>query len=462
MKAEMANTVWRIACGFLLSGCVLSAFVACGSNGVSNVDDTASYLDLSQGESRMSNDAGLPDVEVCIPDCQGKECGEDGCGGVCGACEPGISCLAELCGHYDGTCDDENTNLWDGCTTGTISEFCIEQPDCAECTMYQPQLSTLPDGRFVLGWNIMTPSGQSESWLRVYAAYGQGIQSTFKVSSAEATGLRLAGLEDASIASVWLDESGMMASRFTSEGRMSTEMVLLHPSSDDSTGSPGLDVAKGGKVVTSWTVADAQNTDNIFVSVLDPFPLVATEPTVLQLPLGNGVGPCPPRPAVSPSGRVVVVGSFPGEDGEGDGTSEDIFLWQLPFDGNPTGDLLVVNSYRWGGQVCPSVACFLKETCILAWESHPGLIGGRCIVPDRSQCLEGQDGDGSGVFAKRIDLTAPSTEAEFQVSDVSEGNQSFPSVSGWPGGDFLVAWAHADDAGHAIHCTRFNSLARLS
>ena len=34
----------------------------------------------------------------CLSDCEGKECGDDGCGGSCGECEAGFTC------EPDGTC----------------------------------------------------------------------------------------------------------------------------------------------------------------------------------------------------------------------------------------------------------------------------------------------------------------------------------------------------------------------
>ncbi|MBT5342970.1 LamG domain-containing protein [Candidatus Woesearchaeota archaeon] len=53
----------------------------------------------------------------CVPDCAGKSCGDDGCGGSCGTCEP------ELLTHYtfdDGTATDlsgnENNGVVDGAT----------------------------------------------------------------------------------------------------------------------------------------------------------------------------------------------------------------------------------------------------------------------------------------------------------------------------------------------------------
>ena len=44
--------------------------------------------------------------EPCTPDCVGKVCGGDGCGGSCGECDEGQSC------KFDGTCTGGT-----GCTT---------------------------------------------------------------------------------------------------------------------------------------------------------------------------------------------------------------------------------------------------------------------------------------------------------------------------------------------------------
>jgi hypothetical protein len=56
----------------------------------------------------------------CFPTCLNKECGDDGCGGLCGSCPPGWPCAAGACipttgggcGYYNtvGTCD--NDVLW--------------------------------------------------------------------------------------------------------------------------------------------------------------------------------------------------------------------------------------------------------------------------------------------------------------------------------------------------------------
>ena len=60
----------------------------------------------------------------CAPDCAGKDCGDDGCGGTCGTCGGGLSCVDGLCESVCGDgavyapeeeCDDENMDICDGC-----------------------------------------------------------------------------------------------------------------------------------------------------------------------------------------------------------------------------------------------------------------------------------------------------------------------------------------------------------
>ena len=43
------------------------------------ISDTASSTDTDENQC-------VEDVLECVPDCLGKECGDDGCGGSCGDC----------------------------------------------------------------------------------------------------------------------------------------------------------------------------------------------------------------------------------------------------------------------------------------------------------------------------------------------------------------------------------------
>ena len=39
---------------------------------------------------------------LCLPQCSGKECGPDGCGGQCGVCPSGWPCTSQVCEPAEG------------------------------------------------------------------------------------------------------------------------------------------------------------------------------------------------------------------------------------------------------------------------------------------------------------------------------------------------------------------------
>ena len=63
----------------------------------------------------------------CFPDCFGKECGDDGCGGACGNCDDGNPCTQEQC--------QEDVFM---CTTSVVADCCLADEECADddsCTL---------------------------------------------------------------------------------------------------------------------------------------------------------------------------------------------------------------------------------------------------------------------------------------------------------------------------------------
>ena len=67
---------------------------------------------------------------TCTPDCTGKACGDDGCGGTCGTCGADEGCDANgQCFNHCGAV------TYEGCCTGATLSYClygeIEQMDCA-------------------------------------------------------------------------------------------------------------------------------------------------------------------------------------------------------------------------------------------------------------------------------------------------------------------------------------------
>ncbi|GEM_PF-4702092 len=118
--------------------------------------------DCAQSESCNSQGVCVPVIPAtCTPDCAGMECGDDGCGGTCGTCPAGESCVgggceappacdsaadcddgnpctadacdpAVGCTHTPVVCDDGDASTVDSCdpATGCVYTPVVEEPVC--------------------------------------------------------------------------------------------------------------------------------------------------------------------------------------------------------------------------------------------------------------------------------------------------------------------------------------------
>ena len=107
---------------------------------------------LCQGLCLGEQEECLDGVCLCVPDCGGKQCGEDGCGGECGECQgpqdacndgtckcqpacEGMECGEDGCDGVCGDCVDDEPCTVDSCVDGTcqneyVPGCCDEDEDC--------------------------------------------------------------------------------------------------------------------------------------------------------------------------------------------------------------------------------------------------------------------------------------------------------------------------------------------
>lgn len=90
------------------------------------------------GPLELCNSASLRCEGACRPLCEGRACGSDGCGGVCGSCATGATC-DESTGQCPGSCSprcDERQCGPDGCggsCGGCATGVCDQSGACVEC-----------------------------------------------------------------------------------------------------------------------------------------------------------------------------------------------------------------------------------------------------------------------------------------------------------------------------------------
>ncbi len=90
---------------------------------------------LGQEDSR--DDGTVPDDGdgdgECVPNCSGRECGEDGCGGVCGSCAAGIACNPVL-GTCAVLCDNGRLDVGETCDPPGSCPLTCPDSDGIACT----------------------------------------------------------------------------------------------------------------------------------------------------------------------------------------------------------------------------------------------------------------------------------------------------------------------------------------
>ena len=95
------------------------------SEGVADTAVLSDVPDVLEVSTDAFNVDVLPD-EVCTPDCDGKECGDDGCGGDCGTCNDGNVCTDDQCGELGNCLYPNNTASCDDGNPCTENDTCGE------------------------------------------------------------------------------------------------------------------------------------------------------------------------------------------------------------------------------------------------------------------------------------------------------------------------------------------------
>jgi formylglycine-generating enzyme required for sulfatase activity len=114
------------------------------------------------GECQGPQDACVDGGCVCQPLCEGKDCGEDGCDGGCGDCEEYWECDSGLC-LYVPWCGDNNCDADEACDACPIDCSCCAPPcdseleECVQATTGEwvcaAKMVEIPAGNFWMGCN---------------------------------------------------------------------------------------------------------------------------------------------------------------------------------------------------------------------------------------------------------------------------------------------------------------------
>ena len=374
--------------------------------------------------------------------CEGKECGDDLCGGDCGTCGMGLFCAEGLCVE----CDDGNVLDWDGCTDGLISEFRINSTTEGEQRWSTATL--LPDGGFVVAWRYygidwQVPGIGFRRFLQDGAAFGlDGLASIVDTGAPNiysSFGPSVVSLPDGRLVVVWNDFDGTGTAkdvliRFQdSDGVWWGDPFPVYTEGTGTLYQPRLAAAPDGAVLVLWTAEGLEDAEgDIYARLYSAQAAPITAAIHLSGSDSQKKQWQPAVAALSGGGYATV---WSGLDTEG---ISRIRFRLVNADGTPDASILPVSPPGFGHSRTPRAV---------------GLTDGRFVVIWVAEDLDNDgpspgDGDGYGVFARLFLADGTPDGDPVQVNLDGGGDQGQPDVAALPDARFVVVWATETTQGH--------------
>lgn len=357
--------------------------------------------------------------KCCLPNCSGKECGSDGCGGECGECPDGTMCNGGEC--LDVTCDDGNDVEWDGCTNGQISEWQVNTTSTFDQTW--PVAIGIGNGDFLVVWTSEYAAGDCEGEKALWFApdgdaMGEETQLHSEPSCAKFP--QPTATVDGGAIVTWSNRSMLV---FNGEGEKVTETTLdtfMTPSG----GGDHQNMAALGEnelvLVDSMNNSDGMVGDigfEIYRQHFDMAGISFGDPLqVNQYVLGHQKEPVV---ASAPGGTYVVAWQSEEQDGDAQGVIARAFNPS----GTPMVDEFLVNSHTEANQVAPHTCHLGDDSFVVVWRgSGPG--------------------ESTGIWARVIVLNGGVQFASEQEIHLGLGTEA--SIASTKSGWVAVTWVSLD------------------
>ena len=390
--------------------------------------------ELGQGPVPGGEDCGFQDktcsdgeCQGCLPACEGLDCGDDGCGGVCGECGVGQVCINGKCPPEGLECDDGNSTDWDGCTDGQLTEFRVNAFSANDQGL--PTVAAVPGGHLLAAWQTKGQFGEKT--------------------------LPAARPIEPNVGPVGSDKN-------------------LSDSPDWHGADPVAAFAGNGRLIVAWQNTDGQDGDSHGVFARPVYADGGVAGDVVQVNSNwPGVQGDQEIACIPDIGCLIVWMSNVGTPGAPQHTIAG--QWFKAEGSMSGGEFSLVQTV---GAQNPAVSCADSEHCVVAWTqdngdssekavwvAHIGLNGTAALGADQANTVDlgnqlqpavacdgtgnflvvwqsdlQDPGGGFGIFGRMMSSELAWTGEQFQISAPLDGDQMDPQVAGSPFGGFLVVW----------------------
>ena len=379
----------------------------------------------------------------CVPACQGKECGPDGCNGSCGDCQDGFNCINGKCFEPGGIeCDDGNDILWDGCTQGEITEFRVNTFTPGEQTY--PDVIGLDNGNYVVTWASYDQDG---AYMGVYgqrfASDGSALGGEFQANTytdSYQTYPEIAAIGQGRFMIVWQSANqdgssyGIYAQRYAANGTKLGTEFRVNDQTNQSQDEVAVSGQPDGSAFAAWRTYPDQNSYGVFGRRVDGNGAPVGTDMVLNTYKVHTQDY--PEMTSHPAGYVAVWQS----DNQ-DTSSWGVYGQRFGLDANKVGSEIKLHTYTPSDQRYPGVAADATGAFVAVWES------------------QSEDGSSRGIYCQRFKADGSKIKNPFRVNTYIVSSQERPTVASWPDGRFVVAWVSEgqDLDGAGIYAQLYNT-----
>jgi len=312
---------------------------------------------------------------------------------------------------------------------------------------YHPDIAADRRGNFVVVWDSF---GQDGSYASLngqrFDARGQRRGGEFQVNTyttySQEWG-RVAVAPGGSFVVAWSSYTdgsvtSIVARRYDAQGAALGNEFVVNSTTAGLQIFPDVGVADDGSFVVAWMGPDGPTNYGVFARRFSPAgaPLGSDFRVNTTVPGYQNY----PSLSVSPAGAFVVAWQSAGQDG----SVYAIVGRRYDAAGVPLGAEFLVNTYTTGDQSGrPAVSADRQGNFTVAWRSMPG-----------------QDGSASGVFARRFAAGGAARSGEFGLNTYTTGDQDMPEVAVDPVGNVLSVWRSGgqDGSGSGVFARRWGGL----
>ncbi|WP_309388395.1 hypothetical protein [Chelatococcus sambhunathii] len=295
-------------------------------------------------------------------------------------------------------------------------------------------VEALKNGGFVVAWESSGQDGSKGGvYTQRYRASGKKAGRETRVNSHTGGDQRepdVAALIGGGHVVVWHSQKqdgsgyGVFGQRFDSGGGKAAGEFQINTETNDDQEFPSVAPLPGGKFVVAWSSRGQDGSDSgIYGQRFNR----AGDRIGPEFLINSTVEEYQGFPAVTAlkGGAFVVTWSSWLQDGSEFG----IYGQRFQADGQKLGEEFSVNSTTHLEQIYSSNAALEDGGFVSVWQSFE------------------QDGSENGIFGQRFDHRGKKTGEEFLVNAHTNLAQEFASVTGLPGGGFVVVWRSTDQDG---------------